>query len=325
MVLPLQQFEVLHSSDADEVQERVARAYCQHRLIPVAGRPLLDAHYHRVSFGDVSFNFLRYGADVAVRAGVFDRFLMVEVPLRGVATIHYGNQSLASGGDVGAVVSATRPVRSRWSADADRLMVQVDRGSLERFATTVVGHSLAQPLEFQLALNLRDGIGAGLRGFINYVVEQLCSNNLFERYPLVRQQVSRTVFTMLLNGQPHSYSNEIRAVAAPGAPRPIERAYQYIMAHYDREITIDEVVEVSGMSLRSLYAGFKRYKGVSPMLALKNRRLEAAREDLLWADPQDSVTRIALKWGFAHLGNFSHDYYRRFGERPSETLKNSLH
>lgn len=293
--------------------------------MPVAGRRLLDAHYHRVSFGDVSFNFLRYGADVAVRPGVFDRFLMIEVPLSGTATIHYGDQTVVSGGDVGAVVSATKPVRSRWSADADRLMVQVDRNSLERFATTVVGHTLARPLEFQLALNLRNGIGAGLRAYIHYVVDQLCNNDLFERYPLVRQQVSRTVFMMLLNGQPHTYSDEVRAVATPGAPMHIERAYQYLMAHYDQEITIEELVELAGVSMRSLYAGFKRYKGVSPMLALKNRRLEAVREELLGADPAESVTRVALKWGFAHLGNFSRDYFRRFGERPSETLKNSLH
>jgi transcriptional regulator GlxA family with amidase domain len=77
--------------------------------------------------------------------------------------------------------------------------------------------------------------------------------------------------------------------------------------------------------MRSLYAGFKRYKGVSPMLALKNRRLESARDDLLRADPADSVTSIALKWGFEHLGNFSRDYFRRFGEHPSETLRHSLH
>lgn len=324
MALPLQQFEVLHSSNADEVQERVSRAYCRHQLTPVAARPLLDAHYHRVSFGDISFNFLHYGADVTVRPGIFDRFLMIEVPLRGTAHIHYGDQTVISGGNIGAVISATKPVYSRWSADADRLMVQVDRGSLERFATTVVGHHLVRPLEFQLALNLRDDIGAGLRAYIHYVVDQLCNNDLFTRYPLVRQQVSRTVFMMLLNGQPHTYSDEIRAVATPGAPIHIERAYQYIMVHYDKEITIEELVETSGVSMRSLYAGFKRYKGVSPMAALKNRRLEAAREDLLRADPANSVTSVALKWGFEHLGNFSGDYFRRFGEHPSETLRNSL-
>jgi transcriptional regulator GlxA family with amidase domain len=156
-------------------------------------------------------------------------------------------------------------------------------------------------------------------------VDQLCNNDLFKRYPLVRQQVSRTVFMMLLNGQPHTYFDEIRAVATPGAPRYIEGAYQYIMAHYDQEITIEELVETSGVSMRSLYAGFKRHKGVAPMAALKNRRLEAARDDLLRADPADSVTSVALKWGFVHLGNFSRDYFRRFGEHPSETLRNSSH
>lgn len=325
MALPLQQFEVLHSSDTDEVRELIARAYCRHRLTPVASRPLLDTHYHRVSFGDISFNFLRYGADVAVWPGIFDRFLMIEVPLRGTAQIHYGDQTVISRGDVGAVLSATKPVSSRWSADADRLMVQVDRKSLERFAATVLGHGLVRPLEFQLALNLRDDIGAALRDYIFYVVDQLGSNDLLTRYPLVRQQVSRTVLMMLLNGQPHTYTDEIRAVATPGAPKYVERAYEYIMAHFDRDITIEELVGVSGVSMRSLYAGFRRYKGVSPMAAVKNRRLEAARDDLQNAVPADSVTQVALKWGFEHLGNFSRHYFRRFGEHPSVTLRNALH
>jgi AraC family ethanolamine operon transcriptional activator len=52
----------------------------------------------------------------------------------------------------------------------------------------------------------------------------------------------------------------------------------------------------------------------------RSLRLQAAREDLLAAGRDDTVASIACKWGFFHLGHFSHDYAARFGEKPSATL-----
>jgi AraC-like DNA-binding protein len=45
------------------------------------------------------------------------------------------------------------------------------------------------------------------------------------------------------------------------------------------------------------------------------------RADLLRADTDESVTRIAMKWGFRHLGRFAVGYRDRFGETPSQTRR----
>jgi AraC-like DNA-binding protein len=34
-----------------------------------------------------------------------------------------------------------------------------------------------------------------------------------------------------------------------------------------------------------------------------------------------NISSIAMGWGFTHLGRFSSDYKKLFGETPSETLK----
>jgi transcriptional regulator GlxA family with amidase domain len=57
------------------------------------------------------------------------------------------------------------------------------------------------------------------------------------------------------------------------------------------------------------------------MSLLRRTRLLEARAELEAAPPGATVTRVALDCGFTHLGRFSQEYVRRFGERPSETLQ----
>ncbi|MFT4159157.1 helix-turn-helix transcriptional regulator, partial [Shinella sp.] len=88
-------------------------------------------------------------------------------------------------------------------------------------------------------------------------------------------------------------------------------------------ITIESLIEVSGVSARTLFRSFKRIRGYPPMFFVKKIRLERARALLGDRNAVTSVTGVALKCGFANLGQFARDYRETFGELPSETLKRS--
>jgi hypothetical protein len=62
-------------------------------------------------------------------------------------------------------------------------------------------------------------------------------------------------------------------------------------------------------------------KATSPVRYLRSARYVRVREALSRAEPEQSVTEIALRWGFTHMGGFSVEYRKRFGESPSETLR----
>jgi transcriptional regulator GlxA family with amidase domain len=52
------------------------------------------------------------------------------------------------------------------------------------------------------------------------------------------------------------------------------------------------------------------------MAQLLSMRLAAAREMLRAAGRERSISRIALRCGFTHLGRFSVNYRHAFGETP---------
>jgi AraC-like DNA-binding protein len=57
------------------------------------------------------------------------------------------------------------------------------------------------------------------------------------------------------------------------------------------------------------------------MQFLKGRRMDAVYRELLGADPgATSVTDIAVRYGFTHLGRFAVEYKHNFQESPSATL-----
>ena len=101
----------------------------------------------------------------------------------------------------------------------------------------------------------------------------------------------------------------------------LQRAAQYIDAHLDDLLTIGDVAAAAGVAGRTLHKHFHDEHGTSPMRYVRDCRFIQVRRALLQAGPQDSVTTIAVHWGFCHLGRFSVEYRKRYGETPSETLR----
>ena len=106
------------------------------------------------------------------------------------------------------------------------------------------------------------------------------------------------------------------------APHCLRLAEDYLCARLDRPVSRAELAAASGASIRTLSRAFMRRHGLGPMQFLKARRLDATYRDLLGTSPEyTSVTEVALRYGFNHLGKFASDYRQTFGESPSATLR----
>jgi transcriptional regulator GlxA family with amidase domain len=110
--------------------------------------------------------------------------------------------------------------------------------------------------------------------------------------------------------------------AAAVVPGGVKRAIDFMHANLGREVTIADLVTVANVASRTLFKHFKDFTGVSPMRYLRERRLDRAREELERAG-EASVSGVAMRCGFGHLGRFAGAYRRRFGESPSTTARRS--
>lgn len=96
------------------------------------------------------------------------------------------------------------------------------------------------------------------------------------------------------------------------------RASEYLIHRLEFSDSLQEVCAHLGLSERTLRLAFSKSIAVSPKKYLKNLLLNVVRKELKANYPMFSITFIANQWGFWHMGQFSADYFKLFGELPSE-------
>jgi AraC-like DNA-binding protein len=100
------------------------------------------------------------------------------------------------------------------------------------------------------------------------------------------------------------------------------RAVEFVHSHAHLPIGTPEIAAAADLSARGVQQSFKRHLDTTPGEFLRGVRLEHVRSDLRRSDSGvTTVAEIARSWGFGHLGRFSAAYRQRFGEFPSETLR----
>jgi transcriptional regulator GlxA family with amidase domain len=104
----------------------------------------------------------------------------------------------------------------------------------------------------------------------------------------------------------------------------VKCAEDWIDANLAEPIGAEEVAAAIGVDTQALVETFKRIRGRSLVRTILQRRLERAREVLMSAGEETTVTDIAVGLGFCELGRFAVRYREQFGEKPSETLARAL-
>lgn len=110
-------------------------------------------------------------------------------------------------------------------------------------------------------------------------------------------------------------------LARHALPASLTRALRWLNRRLDQPIQLESLAAAAEVRPRTLEAHFRLYLGTTPLGWVRRMRLARARQQLLSADKQASITSIALANGFSELGRFAARYRHQFGESPSRTLR----
>lgn len=270
----------------------------------------------------MSLNFIAYGAKTLISPGELRSFYLLQIPLTGAAAIRNGPCQYGSTPLAAAMLNPHHETTMIWEEGTEQILVQIDRDSLQTHLSGLLGVRADKPLTFTGPLDLRQGGGRALACLILHLVNGIdAGHGAFGGGGLMSRQIESTILTGLIEALPNNYSHLLGLGGGAARPRQLRRAEEFIEAHLDQPITLDDIAAAACTTPRSLQIAFRKFRDTTPMRYLRDARLARAHQDLLTAGPGSTVTDIALRWGFSHLGRFSQAYRARFGETPQATLR----
>lgn len=312
-------------TDIEQIQSSISSMIKPHRLSLKQRSQHLHTHIRCVQFDQISLMRLSYGAEVRIQPEELAGFYLIQIPQYGNALVHCDNEKVASCPDVATVLNPNAEIDMVWQADNQQLMLKIDRSLIEQSARARDIHIPSSGLVFPVRLEAHRSVNWQL--MLRYLIDCARNSDSILGAPLLVAQLEQLAVTSFLEIHAPLQVNKTHKPRVPGTvmPKHIRLIESYLHEHADQVIRVEDLAALSQISVRSLYAGFKAYCGISPMHYLRQIRLDRARKDLMdRADATCSVAEVALRWGF-HQGRFSAEYRQRFGETPGQTLKSARH
>lgn len=196
----------------------------------------------------------------------------------------------------------------------------VDAELLQQCYWQIFRRSPAAWLDRQVVLELAPGAVERIRNRIRNALDVSAALPAILDDPAAYGQLRDALLLECLNALPAEVDcSELKAIEA--RRKVVDRASEFIHAYRSEPVSLLQLCSYIGASERKLNYCFQDVLGMSPGRYLRAARLNGVRRELRCGDARLGVQDIAAHWGFWHLGQFSTDYKRQFGELPSETLR----
>ncbi len=324
---PLNDHTLVNTEHLDHARKLISGVYCDHKLTLANAShndPFLAIHNY-VPIDDLSVNYMTYSSKVIINPGFLDDFYLLQLPLNSsTATVHTCQQEVLSHSEVATIINPSEKTSMVWDEGCQQLMVQIKRSSIEQALSRLSHSEITKPLTFDPLISLSENrrMNSWWR-YIKCMVADIDEGSFSYLGQAEKKNIETTIIANLLHALPHNYSSLLDVNQNAIAPKHVKQAEAFMLENLSVPINIVDLVEVCGVSARSLFDAFKRFRGITPMKRLQQFRLEQARHCLMAAKSDDTVTDILTRLGVTQLGRFAAIYKNSYGETPSQTVKNA--
>jgi AraC-like DNA-binding protein len=316
---------VTHASgDVDEARAFLGQYFYSSVVDVLSWKRSWESRFDVAPLGTVTLGDLQFGTDVKVRLGELGAY-HVDLPMVGSLTWRQGrNAPLRATTSTAAVFQPVGDTSlEKWDGDCRLLAVRIGRAALENELARLLDTPVRSPVTLAPTIDLTGGPGASWLRLVRLMAADAAQPQGLIHHPVVRARLQEALIAGLLGATDHPYRDRLErpspATAAPGA---IRRVVEAMRAHPGKPFTVADLAAIAGVSVRSLQESFRRFVGMPPMTYLRHLRLARVHENLRQADPAlQTVTDIAYRYGFTHMGRFAAQYRARYGVAPRETLR----
>lgn len=311
---------VVRSSDASHAEKALSDLYLPVTFSSTAASDEFEMKLNAVTVGAVTCGHMELRSAVRLGTAEAENY-HIDIPTAGRATLRADLSAPIFGTtDVAGIFVPGRAVEIVSEERFAQVCLMIQRSRMDLELQSLLGQEARHPLEFDGRLDLGTVNASIMIQALLMIDAASAQENGLLTHPLAMRRIEQAFIYSVLFAQPHNYSTELTAAAPLPGSRAVSRAVEHLRRRPDHPWTVAELASSVSVSVRSLQEGFQRSLNTTPMAYLRRLRLQHVHDELVAAEPGSvSVTEVAFRWGFFHLGRFAAAYRREYGERPSET------
>ncbi len=270
MARPLDRFPLVRTQNPEELCAALSRIYAEPKLSPEGGATKIDVSINHFQIDDMAIGYTKYGTGMAA-AYPENNFALQVFPVRGCGSLTISKTENPLDWRHGTTVSPGTSFAISFNVDYEHLVLVVRTSALIEKLSALTGASIRCPLRFDQPQDYRHPASKALRDHFFFLVANLngCSAPLPR---LVLAEFEQTLMVMFLQANRHNYSHLLERRAPVAANNQVRRAEEYIEANAHRAITLEALADVAGVSVFSLCAAFRKYRGYLPLTFLAQVR-----------------------------------------------------
>lgn len=318
----LDSYRYYQSENLEEIRRLTSKRIADHRLaIKDAERPVGATHNCAV-LSVLTIHVIRYDMPCIIRCEPLKDFYLVVLPVLGEVRMLAGDSDRVCDVNSAAIIPNDLRFILHREPKATTIVLHVEKSRLEAKLASYLGFRVERRVRFDQWIDTQRGAGAFLRATLMMVIDQLDRNSWDEINPVLNNEFAEALMATLLRSDFHNYRHLVNGMTHASLSPGLQNAIRFIRDNLQEEIRTEEIACAANLSARALQLVFKNHFKMTPTQYIRAIRLAEVRRELTDAkDGTDlTVTQIAQKWGFNHLGRFSSYYHRMYNKKPSKTL-----